>query len=409
MKLSVLICVYNTEREYFEKCLRSITHSTLRDYEICVVDDGSCVDYSDLVEAYGLKYVKTENRGILAARLECIDMADGEYSVFVDSDDTVSFDFHQPMVERADEVGADIVMNDWAFHTDRARYFCRNDSSIATDVSAEGADVILRFLAQEGREHSYFVLWNKIYRTKLLRYAKDEVKATEIGRSRSVYAEDALLNFFAHKKANRLANVHTGYYFYRIHAAQSVNVVSREKLLLQIALMGKTLDIMEANIPDCDAKAGMLRYLQAWRELMSRTHYSHAVGAGYADLFDVIKNVYRVEKLAKSTLRDQSVYVNNCLLASNFEDIDEVLLSIWRDPAPSAVRYDKRDGYVKRCLARMSSLGKSISYSKDAKTVIPCRIISTRDKIVHNRFIYMLGLILFKKGSKLRAFLKKKL
>ncbi len=409
MKLSVLICVYNTEREYFEKCLRSITSSTLRDYEICVVDDGSYVDYSDMVDTYGLRYVRTVNRGILAARLSCIDMARGEYSVFVDSDDTVSFDFHQPMVEHADRDGADIVMNDWAFRTDRARYFCRNDSTISTDVSADGRAVLSRFLSQEGREHSYFVLWNKIYRTELLRNAADCVKATEIGSSRSVYAEDALLNFFAFKEAERLVNIHTGYYFYHIHAAQSVNVVSCEKLRLQIELMSKTLDIMRDSLPQCEGRERMLASIRRWGELMSRTHYSYAVSAGYSELFEAIKRAYRVEKLTRSTFRDQSVYVNNCLLAGNFEQIDGALLSVWRNSEISEVRYDKCDGYVKRCLGRMVSLGRHISYSKSAEAVIPKREISLKNKIVHNRFIYLLGIILFKKGSKLRALLKKKL
>ena len=156
MKLSVLICVYNTAKEYLAKCLDSITRSTLRDYEICMVDDGSTVDYSDFVSSYGLKYVKTENRGILAARLRCIEMAEGEYSVFVDSDDTVSCDFHQPMVDTADRACADIVMNDWAFHTERARYCCLGDSTVSGDVFADGEEVLFKFLSQEGREHSYF-------------------------------------------------------------------------------------------------------------------------------------------------------------------------------------------------------------------------------------------------------------
>ena len=48
MKLSVIICVYNTEKQYFEECLKSIRKSTLKDYEILVIDDGSNIDYSDV-------------------------------------------------------------------------------------------------------------------------------------------------------------------------------------------------------------------------------------------------------------------------------------------------------------------------------------------------------------------------
>ena len=40
MKLSVVICVYNTQRETFERCLNSVCTSTLKDYEVVVIDDG---------------------------------------------------------------------------------------------------------------------------------------------------------------------------------------------------------------------------------------------------------------------------------------------------------------------------------------------------------------------------------
>ena len=409
MKLSVLICVYNTAKEYLAECLDSITRSTLRDYEICMVDDGSTVDYSELVSSYGLKYVKTENRGILAARLRCIEMAEGEYSVFVDSDDTVSCDFHQPMVETADWACADIVMNDWAFRTERARYYCLGDSTVSGHVSADGEEVLVKFLSQEGREHSYFVLWNKIYRSELLKSAARCVESSFLMSAPSVYAEDALINFFAFRDASRLRNIHTGYYFYRIHSSQSVNVSGREKLLTQINLMSMTLDTMADALPNTELKNAMLASIKKWGELMSRTHYSYALSAGYSDIYDAIKAAYRVEKLKRSTMRDQSAYVNNRLLASNFEEIDGALLKIWGDAGVTEVCYDKRDSYVRAFLERLALSGRKIVYSPTASESIPRAEISLKNKILHNYYIYNIGLILFKKGSRLRALLKKKL
>ena len=62
MKLSVIICVYNTEKSYLEKCLDSISSSTLHDYEIVIIDDGSTEDYSEILTKYKVKYSKTENK-----------------------------------------------------------------------------------------------------------------------------------------------------------------------------------------------------------------------------------------------------------------------------------------------------------------------------------------------------------
>ena len=95
MKLSIVVCVYNTKREYFDACLKSIRESTLKkeDYELLVVDDGSSEDYSEIIEKYDPVYVKTDNRGLLSARLYAIMIAKGEYIAFCDADDTVSLNY----------------------------------------------------------------------------------------------------------------------------------------------------------------------------------------------------------------------------------------------------------------------------------------------------------------------------
>ena len=169
MKLSVIICVYNTPREYLDKCLSSITNSTLSlgEYEICIVDDGSSEDYSDLVGKYGAVYRKHENQGILYSRICGIEMAKGDYVTFVDSDDTVSVNYHYPMLTESEN--ADIVVNDWAFHTEKCKYFCTTDDLTSGDVSKFGDDVLAFFLAGEGRQHSRFVLWNKAFRSDVIK------------------------------------------------------------------------------------------------------------------------------------------------------------------------------------------------------------------------------------------------
>ena len=136
MKLSIIICVYNTPVEYLAEALRSITRSTLSriegDYEICLLDDGSSedFDYSAIVKEYGVRYERGENGGILSARKRGAKMARGEDSVFFDSDDTVTFNYHLPMLLRAEESGADIVINGWGVNTKRAKYYPKCDTTM---------------------------------------------------------------------------------------------------------------------------------------------------------------------------------------------------------------------------------------------------------------------------------------
>ena len=44
-QVSVIVPVYNTEK-YLRRCLESLVHQTLKDLEILVVDDGSCLLYT---------------------------------------------------------------------------------------------------------------------------------------------------------------------------------------------------------------------------------------------------------------------------------------------------------------------------------------------------------------------------
>ncbi len=404
MKLSVIICVYNTEEKYFEECLKSIKNSTLRDYEVLVVDDGSEKDYSSIINKYKPRYVKTENRGLFASRLYALSLANGEYIAFVDSDDTVSFNYHQPMVELADKEGADIVINDWAFHTERTRYFCKWEKD--WHVNEEGDDILKFFAENEGRSHAYFVHWNKVTRKSLLLKVKSALESTDIIMHKHTYSEDAIINFFSFKYAKKLINTHTGYYFYRVHGEQSVNASNKDKLIMQIDNMSMSFDIMLANISDSKYSEEIERGIIAWREMMSRTHYSYAKAGKHKDLYSYIMDKYNVEKLKGSTKKDGALYAKNQLLGDNFLDIDKALSKIYYTEDDVTVIYDTSDDYVRRTIEYIEKRKAVAEGAKRKTLMVPKAIISKKNKLLHNPLIYSLGMVFFKKGSKIRAFLK---
>lgn len=404
MKLTVVVCVYNTEKKYFEECLKSIRNSTLRDYELLVIDDGSTLDYSDLVKKYEPRYVKTENRGLFASRMFALTIANGEYIAFVDSDDSVSFNYHMPMLEKAIALDCDMIINDWAFHTEKSRYYCVNDPIMSNDISLRDDNCLKEFVKQEGRCHSYFVNWNKLTRKSILLKAKSELEKTDIIMHRHTYSEDAIINFFVFKNAKKIANIHTGYYFYRIHDEQSINASSREKLIKQVEDMTRTFKVMLS----C-AGEELRPYILSWRDLMSRTHYTYAKSGKFTDLYDYIKEMYQVEKLNASTKKDGELYQRTKPLADNFHDIDKSLRKIYFTKGNATVIYDESDLYVSRTMKYIERIKHDVTDEERKTLMVPKAIISKRNKLVHNPFVRSVGLILFKKGSKARAFLKKKI
>ncbi len=411
MKLSVIICVYNTEKSYLEECISSIVSSTLSDYEIVFVDDGSTVDYSDILSKYKVKYAKTENRGHFAARLYGIEISEGEYITFVDSDDTVSKNYHLPMTLAADEYGADIVINSWAFHTDRTKRCCLGELSMANELSVFGEDVLPFFTSCRGKDHSYFVQWNKVIKRSVVLMAVAELRQTGLTERRLTYAEDALLSFFYFKHAKKVISINSGFYFYRIHSGQSVAPDTRQKLESQIECMSLILGTMLSSLPVGSRTEQMTEDIMYWRGLMSRTHYSTARSGKFSELYPKIKEAYGVEKLSLSKYADGKAYIKSELLGKNFSDIDSALTEAFLKEGTVKVKYKKSCIFIRKNLSTAKRLSKKdIVYEKASPDiVIPKPKNKLIDSIIHNVIIYKIGILLFKKGSKMRNFLKKHL
>lgn len=90
-KVSVIVPIYNVEK-YIEECLLSLLNQTLRDIEIICVNDGTPDDSMRIVKKYKkqdkrIKIINQKNMGIGAARNRGLQVAQGEYIYFLDSDD----------------------------------------------------------------------------------------------------------------------------------------------------------------------------------------------------------------------------------------------------------------------------------------------------------------------------------
>lgn len=93
IKLSIIVPIYGVEK-YLRKCVDSLLNQDMDNYEIILVDDGSpdkCPQICDDYVAYhkNIHVVHRENGGLSAARNSGIEVAQGEYVMFVDSDDYI--------------------------------------------------------------------------------------------------------------------------------------------------------------------------------------------------------------------------------------------------------------------------------------------------------------------------------
>lgn len=91
MKVSFILPIYNVEK-YLSECVESILAQTYRDFEILLVDDGSPDNCPALCDEWAkkdsrIKALHKPNGGLSDARNYGLEHAQGDYVVFVDSDD----------------------------------------------------------------------------------------------------------------------------------------------------------------------------------------------------------------------------------------------------------------------------------------------------------------------------------
>lgn len=116
-KVSVIVPVYNVEK-YLEKCIKSICNQTYQNLEIILVDDGSTDQSSEICDMYAkkdtrIKVIHKENGGLSDARNVGIANAEGEYLLFIDSDDWISEHLVNKTLTIAKENDAEVVMFDY--------------------------------------------------------------------------------------------------------------------------------------------------------------------------------------------------------------------------------------------------------------------------------------------------------
>lgn len=112
--VSVIIPVFNTEK-YIGRCIESVLHSQYNEFEIIIIDDGSTDASAEICKYYSnrdsrINYYYQENAGVSVARNVGIEMARGEWIVFLDSDDYILDNYFNLIEEKGN--GNDIIFFD---------------------------------------------------------------------------------------------------------------------------------------------------------------------------------------------------------------------------------------------------------------------------------------------------------
>ena len=166
--------VYRVE-EYVGKCIESIQAQTYENWELFAVDDGSPDNSGAICEEYAakdprIKVLHKENGGAPSARNMAMDIADGDYYYFLDSDDWAEPTMLEDMLRLAEENKAQLVVAGFYIDT-----YYNDVDKFSQEQRVEG---VAYKSQREFRENAHklfdknllYTPWNKLYEAK---YIKD--------------------------------------------------------------------------------------------------------------------------------------------------------------------------------------------------------------------------------------------
>ena len=112
--VTVIIPIYKVE-EYIHECLDSVINQTYKALEILLVDDGSPDRCPQICDEYAkrdsrIRVIHQTNSGLSGARNAALDIAQGKYIVFLDSDDFIDTHLVEHAVILLDQNNFDAVI-----------------------------------------------------------------------------------------------------------------------------------------------------------------------------------------------------------------------------------------------------------------------------------------------------------
>ena len=238
--LSIIVPVYNVQ-EYLPECVDSLLRQKITDYEIILVDDGSCDSSNEICDRYASAYANVRtihhvsNLGLVESRNTGIKVSYGKYLSFVDADDWVDNEMYINYIkemESDDEISISVTGTIKEHITGQHDFFYLPHEDIILPSNVALEEMFRRnFFGWE--------LWGKIYRRNVIIQAPVDISFN--------MGEDLERNFQLWKNVKRVFFSCDKFYHYRSHPesmTQKTNILSRNlwRLFDKIYRSDKTLE-----------------------------------------------------------------------------------------------------------------------------------------------------------------------
>lgn len=200
--ISIIVPIYNTEI-YLANCLESLINQTYKKIEIICINDGSTDNSLNILERYKykderIKIINQTNQGVSQSRNNALKDINGEFVLFVDSDDFIDLNTCEFAIDKIIEKNVDVVF--WTYIREYENKSLTKDifeqESLLFDKEAVYYKIYRRIfglykdeLKRPDHGDSIVPVWGKLYKSSII--LNNNIKFIDY---KTVAAEDALFN-----------------------------------------------------------------------------------------------------------------------------------------------------------------------------------------------------------------------
>lgn len=247
MKVTIAVPIYGVE-PYIEKCATSLFEQTYDNIEFLFVNDCTKDKSVEIIENTLIKFPNRrkqvriinlpDNKGCPAVRNLAVQIATGDFILFVDGDDYIEKDSILSLVEEQEKENADLVVANYLIETKETkclRKYC--------DIAKNKQNIVIDCLDDKSSQS----VWGILIRRSL--YIDNNIKANETFHVGEDWQVAPLLLYYA----ERIAYVDKVVYHYLLSRPNSITITSQatvSKKKAQLICFVKTMNCLLESFKD---------------------------------------------------------------------------------------------------------------------------------------------------------------
>ncbi len=284
--ISVIIPLYNAE-QFVGECLDSVLNQTFQNFEVIVVDDCSTDNSCAVVESFIPKFngrltlyhtEKNSGGGGYVPRNIGLNLASGEYVIFIDADDFILLNALEILYNAAKGFDAEVVYtgsyydlrnpNDIYLHRDgEGKKLLKEGLEDKPELRIEDQKENLSKLLLEEREGNFRAPWSKFARRNFL------IKNKILFPTQMTNGADFIWVIDVYCHAKKFLRIPTPFYFYKLYNTASVSQTKRKSSQQIFHWISAFIDFMK-GLRELEKKNEVLRENPAYCLAAMKSHFN---------------------------------------------------------------------------------------------------------------------------------------